>query len=62
MSAVNRRSLRLALAAAWDLPGCLPVCASASGTCYSLRTEQAYVHWARAFVRYHGMCHPRDRG
>lgn len=29
---------------------------------YSLRTEQAYVHWARAFVRYHGMRHPRDLG
>jgi len=29
---------------------------------YSLRTEQAYVYWARAFVRYHGMCHPRDLG
>ena len=29
---------------------------------YSLRTEQAYVHWARAFVRYHGMRHPRELG
>jgi integron integrase len=29
---------------------------------YSLRTEQAYVHWARAFIRYHGMRHPRDLG
>ena len=29
---------------------------------YSLRTEQAYVYWARAFVRYHGMRHPRDLG
>lgn len=28
----------------------------------SLRTEQAYVHWARAFVRYHGMRHPPDLG
>lgn len=29
---------------------------------YSLRTEQAYVYWARTFVRYHGMRHPRDMG
>ena len=21
---------------------------------YSLRTEQAYVHWVRAFIRFHG--------
>lgn len=25
---------------------------------YSLRTEQAYVHWVRAFIRFHGMVHP----
>lgn len=29
---------------------------------YSLRTEQAYVQWVRAFVRFHGMRHPRDMG
>lgn len=29
---------------------------------YSLRTEQAYVHWVRAFVRFHGLRHPRDLG
>ena len=29
---------------------------------YSLRTEQAYVHWARAFIRWSGMRHPRDLG
>lgn len=29
---------------------------------YSLRTEQAYVYWARALIRYHGMRHPRDLG
>ena len=28
----------------------------------SLRTEQAYVHWIRAFVRYHGLRYPRDIG
>ena len=27
---------------------------------YSLRTEQAYVHWVRAFVRFHGMRHPAE--
>ena len=25
---------------------------------YSLPTEQAYVHWVRAFIRFHGMRHP----
>jgi len=29
---------------------------------YSLRTEQAYVHWVRAFVRFHKLRHPRDMG
>ena len=29
---------------------------------YSLRTEQAYVHWVRAFVRHQGMRHPREVG
>jgi integron integrase len=30
---------------------------------YSLRTEQAYVFWVRAFVRFHGSTrHPRDMG
>jgi hypothetical protein len=29
---------------------------------YSIRTEQAYVHWVRAFVRYHGLRHPREMG
>ena len=29
---------------------------------YSLRTEQAYVYWIRAFVRYHGLRHPQDMG
>lgn len=24
----------------------------------SIRTEQAYVHWARAFTRFHGLVHP----
>jgi integron integrase len=29
---------------------------------YSLRTEQAYVHWVRAFIRFHGLRHPRELG
>jgi integron integrase len=29
---------------------------------YSIRTEEAYVHWVRAFVRFHGMRHPREMG
>ncbi len=27
---------------------------------YSLRTEEAYVHWVRAFVRFHDMRHPAE--
>ena len=29
---------------------------------YSIRTEEAYVHWARAFIRFHGLRHPREMG
>ncbi len=29
---------------------------------YSLRTEEAYVHWVRGFVRWSGRRHPRDMG
>ncbi len=27
---------------------------------YSIRTEEAYVHWVRAFIRYHGLRHPNE--
>jgi integron integrase len=27
---------------------------------YSLRTEEAYVHWARTFIRFHGLRHPSE--
>lgn len=27
---------------------------------YSIRTEEAYVHWVRAFIRFHGLRHPQD--
>jgi integron integrase len=29
---------------------------------YSLRTEQSYVQWIRAFIKWHGLRHPRDMG
>ena len=29
---------------------------------YSRRTEQAYVHWCRAFIRFHGLRHPAEMG
>lgn len=29
---------------------------------YSRRTEEAYVHWVRAFVRFSGLKHPRELG
>ena len=27
---------------------------------YSLRTEEAYVYWCRAFIKFHGLRHPRE--
>jgi integrase len=29
---------------------------------YCLSTERAYVHWVRAFIRFHRMRHPREMG
>lgn len=29
---------------------------------YSLRTEEVYVHWVRAFIRFHGLRHPQEMG
>jgi integron integrase len=29
---------------------------------YSLRTEEAYLHWARRFIYFHGKRHPREMG
>jgi integron integrase len=29
---------------------------------YSLRTEEAYVYWCRAFIKFHGLRHPRELG
>lgn len=29
---------------------------------YSYRTEQAYVHWCRAYIRFHGLRHPAELG
>ena len=29
---------------------------------YSLRTEQAYAHWVRAFIRFNGVRHPTTLG
>ena len=29
---------------------------------YSLRTEEAYVYWAKAFIRFHKLRHPADMG
>ena len=29
---------------------------------YSLNTEQAYVHWVRRYLRFHGHRHPREMG
>lgn len=29
---------------------------------YSLRTEQAYTHWIRRYILFHGKRHPRDMG
>ncbi|MEK8046184.1 integron integrase [Ideonella margarita] len=29
---------------------------------YSLRTEEAYVYWVKAFIRFHGLRHPAELG
>ena len=29
---------------------------------YSIRTEEAYLHWVKAFVRFHGLKHPANLG
>lgn len=29
---------------------------------YSLRTEEAYVHWARRYIKFNGVRHPRELG
>lgn len=29
---------------------------------YSIRTEEAYAHWVRAHVRFHGLRHPKEMG
>ena len=29
---------------------------------YSLRTEEAYVHWVRHYVKFHGQQHPKMMG
>ena len=29
---------------------------------YSLRTEEAYLHWMRRFILFHGKKHPREMG
>lgn len=29
---------------------------------YSLRTEEAYLYWVRAFIHFHGKRHPKDMG
>lgn len=29
---------------------------------YSIRTEDVYVYWVRAFIRFHGVRHPREMG
>lgn len=29
---------------------------------YTRGTEDAYVYWCKAFIRFHGLRHPRDMG
>ena len=29
---------------------------------YSIRTEEAYLSWARRYIRFHRLRHPRDMG
>lgn len=32
------------------------------GRHFSYRTEEAYVHWIKRFIHFHGLRHPRDLG
>ncbi|MBS0579298.1 MAG: integron integrase [Proteobacteria bacterium] len=44
-------------------PGLMAVCREKMQTRhFSLRTEQAYLHWLRRFIAFHGRQHPRDVG
>lgn len=36
--------------------------ASIQGLHYSQRTEEAYTHWVKAFIRFHGLRHPSEMG
>jgi len=29
---------------------------------YSIRSEEAHVHWVKAFIRFYGVRHPREMG
>lgn len=29
---------------------------------YSIRIEEAYVHWIERYILFHGKCHPHDMG
>jgi hypothetical protein len=29
---------------------------------YAPRTEESYLHWIRAYIRFHGLRHPRELG
>lgn len=29
---------------------------------YSMRTEETYVYWVKAFIRFHGLRHPAEMG
>ncbi|GGH50509.1 hypothetical protein GCM10010975_03480 [Comamonas phosphati] len=48
--------------AAPQSPRLLELCQRTRGLHYSIRTEQAYVDWARRFILFHGKRHPREMG
>jgi site-specific recombinase XerD len=44
-------------------PGLLAVARQRMRTRHlALRTEQAYLHWMRRFIKFHGRRHPREMG
>jgi integron integrase len=64
----TRRAEQRPLCAAPDLPALTAprlmdrVRERIRGLHYSLRTEEVYTSWCRAFIRFHGLRHPADMG
>ena len=48
---------------AWSMPSrCRTVAPNSWVLHYSIRTEEAYVDWAKRFILFHNKWHPREMG